>query len=154
MASLTATPKTQAGHIGLNVSDLERSTQFYQQVFGFELLGESRKAGQQFAFLAQDGRLVLTLWQQSEGRFATDQPGLHHLSFQVDTIDEVRAVEDRLRTLGAPLLYDGIVPHSEGAASGGVFFIDPDGIRLEIYSPTGASSLAAPTADAPSCGFF
>jgi len=154
MASLTSVPTVQTGHIGLNVSDLARSKQFYQQVFGFEVLGESQEAGRQFVFLGRDGTPVLTLWQQSEGRFATHQPGLHHLAFQVGTIEEVRAFEVRLHALGTSFLYDGVVPHAEGADSGGVYFEDPDGIRLEIYSPTGASGFAAPTVDAPSCGFF
>jgi len=154
MASLTSVPTVQTGHIGLNVSDLQRSKQFYQQVFGFEVLGESRQVGRQFVFLGQDSTPVLTLWQQSEGRFATHQPGLHHLAFQVSTIDAVRIFEERLHALGTPFLYDGVVPHGEGADSGGVFFEDPDGIRLEIYSPTGAHGLAAPTVDGPSCGFF
>ena len=154
MASLTLAPSIKTGHIGLNVSDLQRSKHFYQQVFGFEVLGESREVGRQFVFLGQDGTPVLTLWQQSAGRFATHQVGLHHLAFQVSTIDAVRALEERLHALGTPFLYDGIVPHAEGADSGGVFFEDPDGIRLEIYSPSGTHGLAAPTADAPSCGFF
>lgn len=154
MASLTSVPTVQTGHIGLNVTDLARSKQFYQQVFGFEVLGESQAVGRQFAFLGQDGMLILTLWQQSEGRFVTHQAGLHHLSFQVGTIEAVHAFEERLHALGTPFLYDGIVPHAEGADSGGVFFEDPDGIRLEIYSPAGAHGLAAPVAGAPSCGFF
>jgi lactoylglutathione lyase len=154
MASLTTVPSVQTGHIGLNVTDLARSKQFYQQVFGFEVLGESQEVGRQFAFLGQDGMPVLTLWQQSEGRFATHHVGLHHLAFQVGSIDDVRAFEERLRALGTPFLYDGVVPHAEGADSGGVYFEDPDGIRLEICSSTGAHGLAAPTADAPSCGFF
>ena len=50
--------------------------------------------------------------------------------------------------------YDGVVPHGEGAASGGIFFHDPDGVRLEIYTPSGADEGRAPTAAAPTCGFF
>jgi lactoylglutathione lyase len=110
MASLTVVPSVQTGHIGLNVSDLARSKQFYQQVFGFEVLGESLEVGRQFAFLGQNGTPILTLWQQSEGRFATRHVGLHHLAFQVGTIDDVRAFEERLRALGTPFLYDGVVP--------------------------------------------
>ncbi|HEU5098822.1 MAG TPA: VOC family protein [Roseiflexaceae bacterium] len=154
MASLISLPSVQTGHIGLNVSDLARSKQFYQQVFGFEVLGESHEEGRQFVFLGQDSTPVLTLWQQSEGRFGAHSPGLHHLAFQVGTIEAVRTFEGRLHALGAPFLYDRVVPHAEGADSGGVYFEDPDGIRLEIYSPNGASGLAAPTVDAPSCGFF
>lgn len=147
-------PNLQTGHVGLNVSDLDRSKKFYQEVFGFEVMGESREDGRRFVFLSQGQKLVLTLWQQSAGRFEKQRPGLHHLSFQVGTIAQVQAAERKLRAMNVPLLHDGIVPHGEGTHSGGVFFEDPDGIRLEIYSPTGAADYAAPTSGAPSCGFF
>ncbi|MFP3988687.1 VOC family protein [Streptomyces sp. E11-3] len=144
----------QTGHIGLNVTDLDRSVDFYGKVFGFAVQAEGKEEGRRFAFLGRDGKLLVTLWQQSTEGFPTDRAGLHHLSFQVESIDEVRAAEDILRDLGAEFAYDGVVPHGEGAASGGIYFTDPDGIRLEIYAPTGAESATAPTAEAPTCGFF
>ena len=144
----------QTGHIGLNVSDLERSVTFYQNVFGFETMNLSREPGRAFAFLGHGGKLLVTLWQQSAGAFPKNLPGLHHLSFQVATIEEVKQVETRLREVGAEIFHNGIVPHSEGASSGGVFFLDPDGIRLEIYAPTGADTRPAPNGTAPTCGFF
>jgi lactoylglutathione lyase len=153
---MTTTPSLslQPGHIGLNVSDIARSKAFYRQVFGFDVLGEGQELGREFVFLARDGKLMVTLWQQSDGRFDKAVPGLHHLAFQVASLDEVRAYEQRLHELGAHFLYNSVVPHGEGADSGGVFFEDPDGIRLEIYSPTGAAGHTAPTSGAPSCGFF
>lgn len=144
----------QTGHVGLNVSDLERSKGFYQQVFGLEVMGESQEEGRRFVFLSEGSTLVLTLWQQGEGRFEKQRPGLHHLSFQVATIEDVKRAEERLRALHVPFIYDGIVPHTEGSQSAGVFFEDPDGIRLEIYAPTGAGDRTAPSPGAPSCGFF
>ncbi|GAA2467641.1 VOC family protein [Streptomyces macrosporus] len=151
----TAAPATlRTGHVGLNVTDLDRSLAFYRRVFGFEAAHEGRDGDRRWAFLTRDGQLVVTLWQQSEGGFATGRPGLHHLSFQVDTVEEVRAVESVLREVGAEFAYDGVVPHGEGAASGGIFFTDPDGIRLEIYSPAGADEAPAPSGTAPTCGFF
>ncbi|MER6401824.1 VOC family protein [Kitasatospora sp. NPDC059973] len=154
--SSTATSTLQTGHIGLNVTDLDRSTAFYRSVLGLELVKEGTDPERRFAFLGRDGRLVITLWQQSAGTFATAAPGLHHLSFQVDSLDEVRAAERLLRELGAGFAHDGVVPHSEGAASGGIFFTDPDGIRLEIFTPQGvdATGATAPTGAAPTCGFF
>jgi lactoylglutathione lyase len=144
----------QTGHIGLNVTDVEASTEFYRRVFGFTVARESEEDGRRYAFLAQDGTLTLTLWQQSEGRFATARPGLHHLSFQVTDLEAVRRAEQVLRELGAAVHHGGVVPHGEGTASGGVFFEDPDGIRLEIFAPDGAGDRPAPTTGAPTCGFF
>jgi lactoylglutathione lyase len=144
----------KTGHVGLNVTNLERSKQFYTDVFGFEIAHESTDEKRRFVFLGDGARLVLTLWQQSDGRFEKSQPGLHHLSFQVDGIHQVEALEGKLRSLNVPIIYDGIVPHDEGQASGGIFFEDPDGIRLEVYSPSGAEGRTAPHQDAPSCGFF
>jgi catechol 2,3-dioxygenase-like lactoylglutathione lyase family enzyme len=144
----------QTGHVGLNVTDLERSLAFYRAVFDFEVMAEGKEDDRRWAFLGRDGRMVVALWQQSAGAFAADRPGLHHLSFQVETVDEVRAAEEVLRGLGAAFSYDGVVPHGENGTSGGIFFSDPDGIRLEIYAPDGADPADAPTPGAPTCGFF
>lgn len=144
----------KTGHVALNVTDLARSTAFYRTVFDLGVLGERTDGDQRFALLGRDGALVLTLWEQSAGEFPTDRPGLHHLSFEVADMDAVRRAEAVLRGLDVEFAYDGIVPHGEGAASGGVFFTDPDGVRLEIYAPTGAEGVPAPTPSAPTCGFF
>ncbi|MFE3503269.1 VOC family protein [Kitasatospora sp. NPDC059146] len=156
MSGTTALRTLQTGHVGLNVTDLDRSVDFYRTVLGLELTHRGTDPERRYALLGRDGRLVVTLWQQSTGTFPTTTPGLHHLSFEVADLDEVRATEELLRTLGAEFAYDGVVPHSEGSASGGVFFTDPDGIRLEVYTRTGLADTAAeaPHADAPTCGFF
>jgi catechol 2,3-dioxygenase-like lactoylglutathione lyase family enzyme len=148
-----STPYT-TGHIGLNVSNLARSKRFYQDVFGFDLAAESNDGGRAFAFLTQNNMVVLTLWQQSEGTFAADRPGLHHLSFQVNSMDQVKEAELQLRKLGVLIHYDGVTSHAEGSESGGVYFDDPDGIRLEIFAPTGAGQIPAPSSGAPACGLF
>ena len=144
---------TTTGHVGINVTSLDRSHDFYTAVFGLTRVGGSDDAGRRFAFLGDGERLVLTLWEQSDGRFDARAPGLHHLSFEVPSIDDVRAAEERLRSRGATFVHEGIVPHAEGAPSGGIFFEDPDGTRLEIYAKNGASG-AAPVSGAPTCGFF
>ncbi|MFB4305039.1 VOC family protein [Actinomadura sp. GTD37] len=144
----------RTGHVGLNVTDLDRSLPFYLRVFGLDVQAEGKDPGRRWAFLGRDGQLLLTLWQQSDTTFATRSAGLHHLSFQVETIDEVKSAEQVLRELGAELVHDGVVPHGEGVSSGGIFFTDPDGTRLEIYAPTGADTAPAPSGAAPTCGFF
>jgi len=114
------------------------------------VLVEGRQGDSQWAFLGRGGTVMLTLWRQSEGRFATGSPGLHHLSFQVPSLADVQSVQQTLRSLGADFQYDGVVPHAEGGDSGGIFFTDPDGIRLEVYTPTGlAASDAASVGPRP-----
>ena len=140
------------GHIGINVTNLERSSEFYQAIFGLRKSGGSDAAPHRFHFLGDGERLVLTLWEQSEGRFDASAPGLHHLSFQVDSVEEVRKAEKRLLAHGARFTYDGVVPHAEGAPSGGIFFEDPDGARLEIFTAAGVEGTAP--GQGPSCGFF
>jgi catechol-2,3-dioxygenase len=142
------------GHIGLSVTDLGRSIAFYQEVLNLELIERSDEAGRAFAFLGASGRLFLTLWQQSTDGFEPAHAGLHHLAFQVPTFEAVQAAESKLRTRGITPRYDGVVPHREGGDSAALFFTDPDGIRLEIYSPTGAAGLAAPVPGTLCCGFF
>ncbi|MEO7715703.1 MAG: VOC family protein [Capsulimonas sp.] len=147
-------PRIQTGHVGVNVTDLARAQAFYESVFGFETIKKSTENGREYAFLAEGETLVLTLWRQSEGRFSKSSPGLHHLSFLVPDIDAVRAIESKARAAGAAFAYEGVVPHVEGAQSGGIFFEDPDGVRLEVFTTTGAGEQAAPTEGAPTCGFF
>jgi catechol 2,3-dioxygenase-like lactoylglutathione lyase family enzyme len=145
----------RTGHVGLNVSDLARAKAFYREVFGLDVLGESVDPARGWAFLGRGSDVVLTLWGQSTGSFVTDRPGLHHLSFQVESVEQVQETERRVRKLGARIHHGGVVPHAEGRDSGGIFFEDPDGIRLEVFAPSGVGSLAgAPHGAAPTCGFF
>ncbi|MFJ7774815.1 VOC family protein [Streptomyces yangpuensis] len=150
----TVISKLRTGHVGLNVTDLERSLAFYRDALDFQVLGEGKEEDRRYAFLGRDGELVLTLWQQADGAFAPAAAGLHHLAFSAGAIEEVRAYEERLRGLGVDFAHEGVVAHGEGTASGGIFFHDPDGTRLEISVPTGAEDAPAPTAGAPTCGFF
>ena len=148
------TPQLAPGHVGLNVTDLSRSVDFYRRALGFEQLGINDEGERRFAFLGFDGNLRLTLWQQSDGEFSAHTPGLHHLSFQADNLEQVRTVESALKDLGVAFAHDGVVAHGEGASSGGIFFTDPDGIRLEVFAPNGAEAEPAPNRESPTCGFF
>jgi lactoylglutathione lyase len=150
----TTAPQLAPGHVGLNVTDLERSVDFYRRALGFERLHINNEGERKFAFLGLDGDLRLTLWQQSDGEFSAKTPGLHHLALVVDTIEQVRTVEEALKELGVAFKYDGVVVHGEGLASGGIFFSDPDGIRLEVYAPNGAAAAPSPHGSDPACGFF
>ncbi len=149
----------RTGHIGLNVTDLDRSLAFYRDVLGFSLLAEGKEEDgpsgtRRYAFLGDGERLALTLWQQAGQPYGPDRAGLHHLALEADSIERVREYEEALRAYGAEFAHDGVVAHREGAGSGGIFFHDPDGTRLEISVPSGAEGAPAPSGTAPTCGFF
>ncbi|TDU02087.1 glyoxalase/bleomycin resistance protein/dioxygenase superfamily protein [Streptomyces sp. 846.5] len=148
----------RTGHVGINVTDLDRSVAFYRDVLGLQVLGGSAPGTapeRRVAQLGKEGTLLLTIWQQAAGAHERDRAGLHHLAFEVDTVAEVREAEWALKERGATFQYDGVVPHGEGRDSGGVFFSDPDGTRLEVFTSSGvADEGKAPFADAPTCGFF
>ncbi len=109
----TTTPQLAAGHVGINVTDLDRSVAFYRNALGFEPLAVNSEGEHRYAFLGTGGTLRPTLWQQSNGRFSTETPGLHHLSFEAASIDEVRTVEAALKALGTEFAHDGVVAHGE-----------------------------------------
>ncbi|MFD0692658.1 VOC family protein [Paenibacillus sp. GCM10027628] len=142
------------GHVGLNVTELDRSIQFYKEVLGFTLRMKSEEPGRKFAFLGDDQVNRVTLWEQSEGSFSKQTPGLHHLAFEVESVEIIQAYEARLKEHGVKFIYNGITAHAEGGDSGGIFFEDPDGIRLEIYVRQGIGGHTNNVAHGRACGFF
>jgi len=148
--------RPRIAHVGVAVTDLDAALAFYRDVLGLTLLAEGKEDGRRHAFLG-DGESegpVLTLWQQAQGAYDGARAGLHHLAFTADSVERVRAYETALRAAGVRFAHEGVVAHREGSASGGIFFHDPDGTRLEISVPDGAEGAPAPHATAPTCGFF
>ena len=80
-----SSPDLAPGHVGLSVTDLDRSLAFYRTCSISRSSRSPTEAGRRFAFLGAGGRLFLTLWQQSAEAFEPRHAGLHHLAFQVPT---------------------------------------------------------------------
>ncbi len=62
------------GHVGINVTDLSRSQQFYMDVLGLQRLGASPEGDRRFAFLGEGDTIVLTLWEPPPDRACTTFP--------------------------------------------------------------------------------
>lgn len=128
-------------HVRLTVSDIARSRAFYETVFGFPVAfevpaGADDATKQQLGFLfggviyaVPGGLLGLRPVAPAGDRFDEDRTGLDHLSFTVDSEDELTHAVEVLDGLG--------VPH-EGIKDIGVAklleFRDPDGIALELFA--------------------
>ena len=113
-------------HLALKVEDLERTTQFYREVFGFSEMSTDRVRDHTSRHLS-DGTIDLALiqydagTQSAESRAAGEGPCIHH--FAVEVADFAGA-EKRIRALGCEIISDpGVVP---------VKFRSPGGIVCEI----------------------
>ena len=79
------TPKTKVttGHVGINVTDLARSKDFYVAALGLEVMTECDADGRRFAFLTDGQRVVISLWEQSRDRF---DPALFPKRFEIQRL--------------------------------------------------------------------
>ena len=135
-------------HLGLTVTNLDRSKKFYQDLFGWKELGADPKM--EYAFLT-DGKTMITLWQQSQEGYDKTRAGLHHFALAVGGSDDLVRAEQILRKKGVRIHYDRIVPAREGAHEAELYFYDPDGIRVELFSAQGGDGKEAPVRQGPSC---
>jgi catechol 2,3-dioxygenase-like lactoylglutathione lyase family enzyme len=119
------------GHVVLNVADIERSTRFYVEVLGFRISDvypeTMMPGGMVFMRFNPDHHGVALVGSPNGKPQAGD---LHHIAFEVGTLDEVLRARDHLKK-------HGVVPHFEGRRRAGcqiaIEFKDPDGHQLEIY---------------------
>jgi len=139
-------------HTGQVVTDLERSKQFYREVFGFKCWYEIKPPDEPTAklssltpplgvtasYLTLDGFVLELMHYAAPGATATfrtrtmNEPGLTHLSISVD---DVRATAERAAEYGGQIIEESDV----GAA---IFIRDPDGQLLELLPVTYRDRLA------------
>ena len=122
-------PVTRLNHAVLYVRDVERSVRFYQDVLGFRtVMGMPGAAFLQAEASTNDHDLGLV----QIGSAATDSPagrtsvGLYHLAWEVDTLDELDRVFQRLVEAGA------LVGSSDHGTTKALYGHDPDGIEFEV----------------------
>lgn len=119
------------GHVVLNVTNVEKSVEFYTQVLGFSVSDvypeEMVPGGMVFMRYNADHHGVAVVGSMKTPSHSVE---LNHLAFEVGTLDEVVRARDHLKTHGVPLDFEG---RRRAGAQIAVEFRDPDGHRLEIY---------------------
>ncbi|MFF0454375.1 VOC family protein [Nocardia africana] len=136
---------TGTHHVRLTVTDIDRSRAFYRDVLGFDVAAESPGSPEDptvrtdpfqlyggCVFQANGMLLGLRPVAAASDRFDSERVGLDHLSFSVESADELRRAAVRLDEAG--------VQHGEliEMAQFGIVilsFEDPDGIHLELTAP-------------------
>lgn len=85
-------------HLGLTVSKLEQSKDFFVNQLGFKKVGGDPSYP---AYYLNNGQITLTLWQAHQA-IAFDrkrQVGLHHLALRVATLEQLNQLHTRLQGL-------------------------------------------------------
>jgi glyoxylase I family protein len=127
-------------HVRLTVTDIERSRQFYESVFGWPVLIEvpenaDEATRDQLSFLYGGviydlGGTLLGLRPVATDRFHEDRAGLDHIAFRLGSKDELDSAATHL---------DGLdIDHGPVKDIGPSYileFRDPDNIALELTAP-------------------
>ena len=155
-------------HIGVCVSDLDRSVRFYVDVLGFSQLYaldftgdevaatmEQKGAFRSAMLLRSDMRLELLQWVDvpTTGpgtRKPMTEMGFTHLSFRVDDVYEL---SDAVRAAGGQVIDETLTVLGDDAAGAPaptrlLYVTDPDGTRIELMENVPDLSLMAPDAAA------
>ncbi|PPK93131.1 catechol 2,3-dioxygenase-like lactoylglutathione lyase family enzyme [Kineococcus xinjiangensis] len=137
-----AIPVTGFAHVRLTVTDLRRSREFYDALFGWDVAfevppGADESTREALAFLfggiiyaVPGGLLGLRPVAEGGDSFSPDRVGLDHLSFSVASREVLDDAVAALESLG--------VAHAGVKELGGnliLEFRDPDGIALELFAP-------------------
>lgn len=123
-------------HFGLSVLSLSETQSFFEDVLGFSQIGgvEDYPA----AFMS-DGHIMITLWQVADPENATafdrkNIVGLHHFALKVNSVKDLDAMYERLRSAPGVAIEFG-PEHLGNGPTKHMMCTIPGGIRMEVISP-------------------
>lgn len=135
------------GHVGILVSDFERSFKFYTEVLACKVTSRrSRPDGSESAFLRFDEtHHDFVIASAPADVDVSEKVGqrerlIQQIAFEVENRDEFMKALAHLHTKGVKII-NGPLTHGiesggniEGSGSRSFYFNDPDGNRLEIFT--------------------
>lgn len=123
-------------HLGLTVSDLDKTISFFTECLGWKEVGGKPEYPSKFI---SDGNCVLTIWQaQTDAPVGFDRKtnvGLHHVAFKIATETALKDAFAKIKDW--PEVHIECSPEFSGSGPKVHFFInEPGGNRLEFaYDP-------------------
>jgi peptidase E/catechol 2,3-dioxygenase-like lactoylglutathione lyase family enzyme/GNAT superfamily N-acetyltransferase len=132
-------PKTQSGdlhHIEIYVSDLKQSITFWSW-FLLRLGYFEYQSWNQGRSYRKDDTYIVFVQTEEKYRDITYhrcRTGLNHLAFRAISTEIVDQMTKELRKKNIKILYEDKHPHA-GGVSYGVYFEDPDRIKVELVAP-------------------
>ena len=143
-------------HVGITVSNLEKSIEFYETLTGKKIsnkdeIGGKRMAQTQglddtlirYANLHLDNINIDILEyvepKSTKANYSNEQISAMHLCFEVDDIETAvaRMKEIGIEPKGEPIYFKKSDELKAGFGTGVVYFKDPDGTNLELIAPKG-----------------
>lgn len=116
-------------HVALSVRNLDKSLEFYTKIIGLKISErEYQKPGIEYFLDCGTSLIGLIQGNEAEGVHKLQDGGLggNHVSFRVDTKDFDR-ITDEIKQLGLTITF---IKKRERSWS--VYFLDPDGNKLEM----------------------
>jgi catechol 2,3-dioxygenase len=146
---------SRLGHVGIHVSDVDQSIEFYRRVCGLKLTGNWRPPdfSRPVCFMRVGNThhdLVFFELPKEVDRDSLDKSdsffkhnvGTHHIAFEFDEREDWLHALDHVRSCGVEILAGPLVHGHEssseqsfpgGSGSHAFYFCDPDGNRIEFY---------------------
>ena len=122
---------TKIGHIVLGCRDLERSVKFYTEILGFKISDiyepDMVPGGMVFMRFNADHHGVGLVGAMPD---KAENIELHHLAFEVASLDELLRVREHLEKHNVTIDFHG---RRRAGAQIAVEFADPDGHQLELF---------------------
>lgn len=121
-------------HVGVKVTDLDRSIRFYCDLFGFEMVDRRRlgNSNVEAAAMQVGGSILFLLHAASfRARSSEEHGGVDHFCLTF-TEPEFQEILDRIKAMGVRL-EGGVVPRTGATGrSDSQYILDPDGNRIEV----------------------
>ena len=124
-------------HIVITVSDLDRSTEFYDRLLPLMGFRRSPDVPEGPIWAGTHSEIGLAPARETSRRdHDRYSPGLHHLAFSAPDRAAVDTFHGRLLNLGVQVLDAPAEYPQYGSGYYAVFFADPDGVKLEyVFTP-------------------